>query len=293
MYMRFLFITSNRLGDAVLSTGLLDYLIRTYPRAAITVVCGPVAEGLFEHMPNRERTIVMAKQSYGRHWLRLWAETATHRWDLVVDIRGSALSWLVPARERAVFRGGTGPKVAQLATVLDVSPPPNPVVWTSEADRRHIRAMLLTESPVIVLAPTANWEPKTWPPDRFVAFFRQLNIPDAVPVIVGGPGAFEAKLAAPVLQMLPGAVNLVGRLTLSQVVALMQRATLFIGNDSGLMHMAAAAGTPTIGLFGPTDAETYGPTGPRAVKVVAPSMRELELRTVLDTARRLLAGEIP
>lgn len=291
--MRILFITSNRLGDAVLSTGLLDHLIRTDPRAAITVVCGPVAEGLFEHMPNRERTIVMTKQSYGRHWLRLWAETAMHRWDLVVDIRGSALSWLVPARERSVFRAGSGPKVAQLAALLNLSPPPNPVVWTSEADRRHVRAMLPTDKPVVVLGPTANWEPKTWPADRFAAFFRQLNLPGAVPVVVGGPGPFEAKLAAPVLQMLPEAIDMVGRLTLSQVVALMQLATLFIGNDSGLMHMAAAAGTPTIGLFGPTDAETYGPTGPRAIKVAAPSMRELELGTVLNAARRLLAGELP
>ncbi|HET8997416.1 MAG TPA: glycosyltransferase family 9 protein, partial [Acetobacteraceae bacterium] len=88
--MRILFVTSNRLGDAVLSTGLLDHLLRVYPEARFTVACGPVAEGVFERMPRRDRTIVLRKQPYGRHWLPLWAATVTRRWDLVVDIRGSA-----------------------------------------------------------------------------------------------------------------------------------------------------------------------------------------------------------
>ena len=69
--MRILFVTSNRLGDAVLSTGLLDHLIRRHPDARITVVCGPVAEGLFARMPNRTRTIVLRKQKWGLHWLPL------------------------------------------------------------------------------------------------------------------------------------------------------------------------------------------------------------------------------
>jgi len=84
--MRILFVTSNRIGDAVLSTGLLDHLLRTYPTARFTIACGPVAEGLFSRMPRRDRTIVMEKQTYGRHWLPLWAGTVGTLWDLVVAI---------------------------------------------------------------------------------------------------------------------------------------------------------------------------------------------------------------
>src|SRR5581483_5140948 len=87
--MRILFVTSNRLGDAVLSTGLLDHLLRTHPEARFTVACGPVAEGVFERMPNRERTIVLDKQPWRLHWHGLWVDTVTMWWDLVVDIRGS------------------------------------------------------------------------------------------------------------------------------------------------------------------------------------------------------------
>src|SRR3954471_16650499 len=149
--MRILFITSNRLGDAVLSTGLLDHLIRTWPAARITVVCGPVAEGLFARMPNRERTIILQKQSFGRHWLPLWGRTVTTAWDLVVDIRASAMAWLVPTRQRAVFRRADGPKIAQLAAILRLSPPPLPVAWFSEADRSRVDRLLPPARPLIAL----------------------------------------------------------------------------------------------------------------------------------------------
>jgi len=101
--MRILFITANRVGDAVLSTGLLDHLIRTHPDAAITVVCGPAAKGVFARMPNRARTIVLTKRRWDAHWIELWAWAALRRWDLVIDIRGSALGWLVRTRRRAAM----------------------------------------------------------------------------------------------------------------------------------------------------------------------------------------------
>jgi lipopolysaccharide heptosyltransferase III len=286
--MKILFVTSNRLGDAVLSTGLLDHLIRTHPGARITVVCGPVAEGVFARMPNRDKTIILRKLPRGRHWLPLWAATLPHLWDLVVDIRGSALSWLVPTRRRAVFRRTGGPKIAELGAILNLSPPPSPVAWTTPADERRIAEILPPGRPIIALAPTANWEPKIWPADRFAAAFHRLAGPDTLPVVLGGPGEAEQAMAAPLLAALPHAIDLVGRLTLPEAAACLERATLFIGNDSGLMHLSAAAGAPTIGLFGPTDAATYAPTGHRAVAVVAASMGAITVERVVTAARALL-----
>jgi heptosyltransferase III len=291
--MKILFVTSNRLGDSVLSTGLLDHLIRNYPNARITVVCGPVAEGVFARMPNRDRTIVLRKQSWGRHWLPLWADVALHVWDLVVDIRGSALSWLVPTRRRAVFRRMEGPKIAQLGAIMGLSPPPSPVAWTSEADQRRVSDLLPADRPIIVLAPTANWGPKVWPAERFAAAFRSLAAsfaPNAVAAVLGGEGPEEQAMAAPLLAALPEALDLVGKLSLPEAAAVLQRAALFIGNDSGLMHLSAAAGAPTIGLFGPTDAKTYWPTGRCATAVVAASMEAIPVNRVVEAADTLLAS---
>ena len=59
---KILFITATRLGDAVLSTGLLNYLYQTYPKAKVTVACGPVPQSIFEGFPNVEQIIPLKKQ---------------------------------------------------------------------------------------------------------------------------------------------------------------------------------------------------------------------------------------
>ena len=91
-------------------------------------------------------------------------------------------------------------------------------------------------------------------------------------------------MAAPLAAALPGAINLVGQLTLPEVSACLTRASLFIGNDSGLMHMAAAAGAPTIGLFGPTPAGIYGPTGRAAIAVIGQDMASISVDQVIAAA---------
>ena len=292
--MRILFITSNRIGDAVLSTGLLDHLIRAYPQARFTVATGPVAEGVFTRMPGLERLITMEKRPYGRHWLPLWAWAVRHRWDLVVDIRASALSYIVATKRRAVMRKVPGHKTAQLAAILGLAPPPLPTAWTSPDDRALAAALLPPGPPIVALGPTANWTGKIWPPDRFAALFRALAagpLPGARAAILAGPGEMERALAAPLLAALPDAIDLSGRLTLPEASACLARCALFVGNDSGLMHLAAASGTPTLGLFGPTPAAEYAPAGRRTAVALAnsPDMADLSVEDAFAAATGLIA----
>ena len=196
-------------------------------------------------------------------------------WDLVVDIRGSGLAWMVPARRRAVMRRRPGHKTMQLAAVLGLDPPPLPVAWTEAADRDRAAA-LLPQGPLIALGPTANTDLKIWPAERFVALFQALAagpLPGARAVVFGGPDARERPLAAPVLAALPDAIDLCGALSLPEAAAALARCELFVGNDSGLMHLAAAAGTPTLGLFGPTPSHEYSPAGRRTAIARSPTGR--------------------
>ncbi|MEY3730079.1 MAG: hypothetical protein RLZZ57_835, partial [Pseudomonadota bacterium] len=134
--MRIIFISSTRIGDAVLSTGLLDHLARKHQDARFTIVCGRVAEGVFRRMPQLERLIAVEKRRYSLHWLEIWGALAFTRWDLVVDLRASAIAWLLWTRERRVIQGGRRPghRLAHLAALLGVSPPPLPVTWTAPED---------------------------------------------------------------------------------------------------------------------------------------------------------------
>jgi heptosyltransferase-3 len=295
---RILFITATRIGDAVLSTGLLDHLLRTHPDAQFTIACGPVAEGVFERMPHRARTLVVTKQRYDAHWVKLWAQTVTTVWDLAVDLRGSALTLLLPARHRAIMRGGRRPghRLAHLAGALGLTEPPLPVAWTNAADNARAARLLPPGGPVIGLGPTANWSGKVWPAERFVAVYEQLavDLPGARAAIFAGPGPVERAMAAPVLAALPDAIDLAGNLSLPEAAACLARCALFIGNDSGLMHLAAAAGAPTVGLFGPTPASEYAPAGRSTAVAQAPGppgqtpIDSLPVATVLTAARGLL-----
>ena len=291
--MRILFVTSSRIGDAVLSTGLLDHLLHQYPDARFTVACGPVAAGLFTHMPRLERLIVFDKRRYARHWLGLWWQCVFTCWGLVVDIRASALAWLLPTRRRAVMRKRPGHKTVQLAGILGLNPPPLPVAWTGPADHAKAEALLPAGGPVIALGPTANWSGKVWPAERFVALFQALRagpLPGARALVLAGPGAHERAMAKPVLDALPDAIDASGTLNLSEAAACLTRAAIFIGNDSGLMHLAAATGTPTLGLFGPTPSGEYGPAG-RATAIAVSAdrtMAGLSVDAALAAAETLL-----
>lgn len=297
--MRILFISATRIGDAVLSTGLLDYLLNRYPDAAITVACGPDAAGIFARMPRRDRTLIVHKRRFDAHWMSLWSQVAMTRWDLAVDLRGSALTLLLRARKRAIMRGGrrAGHRLTHLSGTLALSWRPLPVAWTDASDRAVAAGYLAPGGIFIGLGPTANWDRKIWPPERFVAVFGALRagpLPGAKAVVFAGPGANERALAAPVLAALPDAIDLVGKLSLPQASACLAQMALFIGNDSGLMHMAAAAGAPTLGLFGPTPASEYAPAGRRTACVLAEGapgaspMTRLPVDAVLQAALRLI-----
>jgi ADP-heptose:LPS heptosyltransferase len=302
--MRILFVTATRIGDAVLSTALIGHLLREHPGVRITVACGPAAAGVFARMPGLERLIVVEKKPWSLHWLRLWSQVAFTWWDLVVDLRASALAWMVPARRRAIGKGGRRPghRLTHIGAVLGLAPPPLPLAWTAPEDEARAEA-LLPGGPWLVLGPTANWEQKVWPAERFVAVARALTGPGgalqgAGIAVLGGPGAGERAMAAPVLAALPGAVDLVGTLALPEVAAVLRRAALYLGNDSGLMHLAAATGAPVVGLFGQSDAREYGPVGPRSVAVSADgepfrtSMTRLPVERVVAAAETLLGQRV-
>jgi ADP-heptose:LPS heptosyltransferase len=258
-----------------------------------------MAAGIFAKMPQLERTIIVDKRRYDLHWLHLWCRTVGTVWDLVVDLRGSAISFAIPARRRLVMRGGRRPghRLGHLARVIGIEPPALPVAWFDAADRARAECLIPAGAPVIGLGPTANWVGKIWPAERFVALFRGLaegRVGGARAAVFAGPGEAERRLAEPVSAALPGCIDLTGGLTLSEAAACLARCALFVGNDSGLMHLAAAVGTPTLGLFGPTRASEYAPAGRCTAIAEAPGPEGeapivgLSLPSVMHACVRLL-----
>ena len=269
-FMRILFITATRVGDAILSMGLLDHLIRSHPGARVTVACGSAAADLFEEVPGLERLIVLDKMVMSLHWPRLLAACAGPIWDVLVDLRNSPMYYVLPSRKR--YR--MGPKrsdvhrVKQLAAVLGLEDtPPTPRMWASDAQQALAAELIPEGSRVLAVGPTANWAAKTWRPEYFAELIARLTAPEGI--LPGGRVAIfgrddERPMALRLIDSIPEerCIDLVGHLGLLEAYACLERCALYVGNDSGLMHLAAASGIPTIGLFGPSPAKFYAPWGP-------------------------------
>ena len=270
--MRVLFITSTRIGDAVLSTGLLDYLFKTYQGIEVTVASGVLPAPLFRQFSGVSRVIEIKKGSFNSHWIKLWSNTIGTAWDLVVDLRGSALSYiLITKRRKIIGRPNSGEhRVETLGRLFELSPPPSPRLKIENYKRDRDLEGIASHG-IIGLGVTANWLPKIWPGARFVELADALTkkngtFENAKVAIFGGPG--EEALAKPILDALGDqALDFVGNLTITETGALLKKCKVFVGNDSGLMHMSAALGVPTVGLFGPSMPEHYGPWGPHARSV--------------------------
>jgi len=277
--MRILFITANRVGDAVLTTGLLSWLVRHYPDARFTIACGPYGADLFRAVPRLDKIIVMRKKKLNGHWISLWWQCVDTKWDLIVDMRNSAVSRLLWAKKRAIHgRSGGQHKVIDNGAVLGLTPPPDPSIWlTLEAVDEAIK-LLPQDRPILALGPAANWPLKQWPIGYFIELVQALTGNDGplknAPVLVIAD-KHEREQILPLLRAIPDTqrIEVIGR-DLQTAAACLKRARLYIGNDSGLMHLSAALGTPTVGLFGPGYPHIYGPWGPRCTYVATPESRE-------------------
>lgn len=266
-----LIITATRIGDAVLSSGLIKALQDQYPLARFTIVAGPVAAPLFADVPNLDRVIAFSKQKNGGHWFALWRAVRGQAWDMVIDGRGSAIAYFLMAKRRVIHRktARIEHKVVEAARLMGLQDqPPAPFLFTSPQTESKARDLVGSlDTPILAMGPAANWMGKAWPSERFAQVARALLGPDGpMPngrlLILGGPGDEAASLA--LKEALPANrwIDLTGKADLLTVYAALKHARLFVGNDSGLMHLAAAAGVPTLGLFGPSDDRLYAPWGP-------------------------------
>ncbi|SFS31154.1 glycosyltransferase family 9 protein [Brevundimonas viscosa] len=300
-----LFVTSNRIGDCVISSGVIREIGRQIPGARITVACGRPPAPFFRSAPGVERVIVLDKKKLAGHWLDLWKQAVGTRWEMAIDIRGSALSYLVPARRRVVYNRSweTGlRKVEMVSRLMGSQTPLEPEIFLDDRARAEAAAVIDPQlaggagpGPVLALAPIAHQPGKSWPADRWGRLVEKLMAEPRFAgwrfMPVGGPG--DRPPATPALDTAgERAIDFVGKGDILASAAAIDRAALFVGNDSGLMHVAAALGRPTLGLFGPTEWWLYGPWGART-RTVASNETRGEFAPIEDlTVERVFSAVI-
>lgn len=288
----------NWIGDAVMCLPALVSLRALYPSSEISVLAKPRVVPVFENNPCVSGIIRVE----GRHkglfgMLRLSSELRKRGFDLAVLFQnafGAAfISLLGAAKERVGYardlRSGLLTRAIPVSAEirkkhqvfyylniikeLGGNMPGNPVpeIHITAGEAATARAFLeknnLTGKPVFGAAPGASYGPsKRWPAERFASVLKGLTEEyGGAALIFGGP---EDKEACAVLKnAMPSAIDLSGKTSLRESIALMSCTRAFITNDSGPMHIAAALGVPTVAVFGSTEDSLTGPVGSKAASV--------------------------
>jgi lipopolysaccharide heptosyltransferase I len=292
-----LIIKPSALGDVIQTTCMLPVIKNYNPDARISWLIFEHNKDIVANHPLIDEVFIWRRR--GSSLRDLWSlikELRSRRFDAVIDVQGLLRSavigrftgckcrigfknaremapWFytekynIPTRKMHAVDGylklceALGmPKLSEVNFPLPIKP-----------HHQEKVSALLGEQPklLIVICPTARWETKCWPQASFAALTDKLKDKyQATIVFVGAPN--EKEIIKNITNLMQSdSIDLSGQLNLMEVAALLEKADLFVGNDSGLMHMASATKTSTVAIFGPTDPKRTGPYNPLARVVKA------------------------
>ena len=324
------------LGDVVLATPSFRAIRQRFPESRLTLVVGRAAFEVVAHCPYFNDVVIFDPGQKDRGWARQWAfvrRLAREGFDVSVDLQNShrthLMAWLagIPARigyrrkwGGLLNRGVRLPKVVlapiahqhHLLREAGVAPAGEQLeLWPSsrdvEAAERLVQLPLIDAAPRLVgLHPggSGRWVTKRWDLDRWVRLCDVLAQRGLRVIVTGGPD--ERELAEAFTQRPQSRpLVLIGQTSLMELACVIRRCDVFVAHDSSPLHLAAAVGTPTVALFGPTDPARHLPpafTGrvlkkdvfcspcyaPTCRTITHACMKRIEFEEVLDAVLALL-----
>jgi len=279
---------TNWLGDAVMTTPAVSALRGAHPGVRIVLLAKPVVAELFRHHPDVDE--VMVYERPGRHdnlagRVRMARELRRRRFDAALLLQNAfdaaLLAFLAGIPERAgyatdgrwmllthpvrvtpdILREHEVDYYLRLLERLGIPRPASPELRVTVTDQERAAMASRLEGmgvergrPIVAINPGATYgSAKRWYPDRFAAVADELSGEwDAAVVVLGS--AAEAPLAGEIEDaMRTPPVNLAGKTTVREMMALLALSSFLVTNDSGPMHIGAALGVPLVAIFGPTD----------------------------------------
>ncbi len=259
--MKILVISSNLIGDTILSTGVIKFFNKQYPEAKFTFVIGPSAKPIFKNFKSVEKIITISKKKFNLHWLEIITNCFGNKWDIVIDFRSSLISYFLFHKKKFIFKKKSNINhIQQLSDYFgfDCS---ELFIETNNEEDQTVTKNLSHNIDYFVIFPGGNWRPKIWSVKNYNALLKKiLNKNKNIKFILVGSKVEEKFYYKEITKNIDSKyiLNLFGS-SLTQTAAFMKKSNIFIGNDSGLSHMASASNLRSIILFGPTNDRIYGP----------------------------------
>ena len=299
---RILIVRLTAIGDVIHAIPLLGALRERFPKAHLSWLVEGHAGCLLEGHRALDELIRVP-----RWWLKSPRAVAELRRRLLklapevtIDVQGLSKSAIAArlsgAKQRIGFGDEKGRELSRLLNnrfvratsrhIIDAnlellrplgieSPTVRFDVPESENDGQSARRMILEagiSDRFAIINVGAGWPSKLWRPDRYGQVARHLGNNRGLPTMVVWAGREEYNMARQVVVASAGQAVGAPDTSLTELAALARRASLFIGSDTGPLHIAAAVGTPCVGLYGPMPADRNGPYGPQHVALQAMSM---------------------
>lgn len=305
---RILITRLSAVGDCVLTLPLVCALRRHFPHAVVTWAVEPMSATLLSRHPAIDQLVVVPKGWLkSPHVIRILRDRllALHL-DWVLDpqslTKSSLLGWLSGAARRIGFARPQGRELAPWINneriprgathIVDASLKLLEPLGVTATDAQFGLPMLPEAEAAVdrfvgdaclnggyaVINGAASWVSKQWPAERFGRVARYLGEQYELPTVVTWAGPREASIADQIVAKSGGRAMLAPATTLPHLTALLRRARLMISSDTGPLHLAAAVGTPCVGLYGPTRVENSGPYGPEHVTLQVGCPPELNRR---------------
>jgi len=276
---KILVISLSNIGDIILTFPVIDILKHDFPDAKISVVIGPKGEGLLKDNPIFERVYIYHKRQPVGKTLAWMGELRREQFDLVVDLRNTAIPFFIGPRYRTSFflrrdklQHMRHQHLNRLKSVYPFGSIPQKryALFVSKEDEAYIDGIIRKEGPgvrstkFVVVSPGAADEKKRWTEEGFAQVCDSLAGEGANILFIGDAND-KPGITRIMAVMKHKAADLSGRASLTQVAHLISRCELVITNDSAPLHLASYLDVPVVALFGPTSPERYGPWNARGV----------------------------
>jgi len=296
---------TNWVGDAIMAMPALRAVRARFPRARIAIVARPyvadiyrgqeICDELISYDPKgahaglsgRERlarelrvqkfdVALLLQNAFDAAWLA-WRAGIPERIGYARDGRSLLLTNKIPVPKRDAIPPHEQFYYLELlrrAGWLDSLPGESFVRLSTTEDQRQRAAQALSAAgarrnlPRIAIGAGASYgSAKCWPPERFADFVNRFRLYTDADVILFGTASEQTVSDAIAAGIEGPSISLVGKTTIADLPALLAQCQLFVGNDSGAMHVAAAVGLPVVAIFGPTDPHGTAPITPRCTVV--------------------------
>jgi lipopolysaccharide heptosyltransferase I len=292
--LKILLIKPSSLGDVVHALPTANLLRKHFPDAHLSWLVNDTLVGLLKNCPVINSIIPFYRERFAsptklREFFRYLGKLRDQRFDMAIDLQGLFRSGMLAKASGAPRRIGLSdaregarwfcnetvvvPRECRhavdryLQTIAHLGFGIGPIEFpfgSSEQEKGEVDAFLgeldATKSPLIGLCPGARWDNKRWPAASYGELVRELTRewkPHRVVLIGGGREEIYLHAIAELSESAP--VIMAGKLTLSGLIELLRRCSLFFGNDTGPTHIASALGVPTVEIFGPTNPVLTGP----------------------------------